>query len=275
MRILSINSPLPNANIDNKDIFNSPSIFEYKAIVIDPRAVEASILKLINNKEDFYTDTGQKVTLEETKNNQINLVTLLDRRSMEFKKALDLGSCILIRTYPENLITKDKVDENVTINLNLLNKIFNKITNIFNTNTNTKSQEALNKITTIFKSSRYFFLNTIQEDTFDINKLLIQGSGVSYSNTEDYTFIDDSHFSSLLRNELGRISYNAYLNTSYNNNSNIKPILSTITGTVIAFKVDLLQGSLFFLPTFKEASIEEALREAATITKEFEYFFNK
>jgi hypothetical protein len=255
MRILSINYPLPNANIDNKDIFNAPSIFEYKAIVLDPRAIENSVLKLINNEEDFYTDTGQKVTLEETKNNQINLLALLDRRAMEFKNALDSGSCIIIRTYPENLITKEKVVKNVN-NLNILNKIFNKIINIF-------------------KSSRYFFLNNILEDTFDINKLLIQGSGVSYSKTEDYTFIDDSYFSSLLRNELGRISYNAYLNTSYNKNSNIKPILSTVAGSVIAFKVDVLQGSLFFLPNFKEGSIEEVMREANALTKEFEYFFNK
>ena len=272
MRILSINYPLPNANIDNKDIFNAPSIFEYKAIVLDPRAIENSVLKLINNEEDFYTDTGQKVTLEETKNNQINLLALLDRRAMEFKNALDSGSCIIIRTYPENLITKEKVVKNVN-NLNILNKIFNKIINIFNTNT--LSQESDNKIINIFKSSRYFFLNNILEDTFDINKLLIQGSGVSYSKTEDYAFIDDSYFSSLLRNELGRISYNAYLNTSYNKNSNIKPILSTVAGSVIAFKVDVLQGSLFFLPNFKEGSIEEVMREANALTKEFEYFFNK
>ena len=55
MRILSLHYPLPNAEIDNKDIFNAPSLFEYDVIIFHPLGFEQSIFNWLNEEEEFYT----------------------------------------------------------------------------------------------------------------------------------------------------------------------------------------------------------------------------
>ena len=126
MRILSLHYPLPNAQIDNKDIFNAPSLFEYDAIIFHPLGFEQSILNWLKGDEEFYTASGEKVVQELSGNNARNINEILTQRRNEIEQFLTMNGLLVTYAIPEMSIFAEQ-QHAVEIQGNLFSRIFSKI----------------------------------------------------------------------------------------------------------------------------------------------------
>ena len=100
MRVLSIGHPLPDAEIDNHSIFNAPTVFDYQAIVIDPRGVFEAIQSVIDASAQQLTHSDVPVVNGESGAAVTGIAEVLRRRRDEFARALERGAVVVVFTYP-------------------------------------------------------------------------------------------------------------------------------------------------------------------------------
>ena len=106
MRVLSIGHPLPNAAVDNRSIFDAPTLFDYEAIVIDPAAVQESIREAALATAPHATSAGVPVVNGESIAGGTGLAELLQRRRDELQRALERGAVVAVYLHPPSLVTE-------------------------------------------------------------------------------------------------------------------------------------------------------------------------
>ena len=62
MRVLAIGHALPNPAVDNRSIFDAPTLFDYEAILIDLEAVQQSIREAALATAEHRTSAGVPVS---------------------------------------------------------------------------------------------------------------------------------------------------------------------------------------------------------------------
>jgi len=266
MNILSLHYPLPNAAIDNKDIFNAPPFFEYDAIIFHPLGFEQSILNWLNGDEEFYTAAGEKVIQDPSGNNARNINEIMEQRKNEIDKFLNRDGILIIYTVPEMAITaKDEQPEVVTSNI--LSRIFSKI---FSQSLKHNEDESPDEN---FATSRYFLFNLDKA----IIENIIPGSGFINMTENDFNYLNNNIFQNVLHNHANKIAYQAYFDESATFTPSIfKVLLKTAKSeTPIAVAIEKGIGQIFFLPCFTQANTDEAMSEARSLVDGIESIMNK
>ncbi len=106
MRVLSIGHPLPNSAVDNRSIFDAPTLFDYEAIVIDLAAVQESVREAALATAPHQTSAGVPVVNGESIGGASGLAELLNRRRDEMTRALERGAVVAAYLYPTSLVTE-------------------------------------------------------------------------------------------------------------------------------------------------------------------------
>lgn len=100
MRILSIGCPIPNPQVDNHSIANAPSIFDYDACIIDPRAVSEQIEGLAEGTLNLRSPDGRPVGAGESGSFHFGLGELLQQRRLELQQLVERGGLIVLFLHP-------------------------------------------------------------------------------------------------------------------------------------------------------------------------------
>ncbi len=279
MRILSLHYPLPNAQIDNKDIFNAPALFEYDVIIFHPLGFEQAIFNWLNDEEEFYTAPGEKVIQEPSGNNARNIYEILEQRSNEIDTFLKRDGILIMYAVPEMAITADP-EEPAVVQRNIFSRIRLKL---FPQSSNQEAEELPNEQ---FSTSRYslinfgkaFFGENTPNDLGEgvITNWIIPGSGFTNMTENDFNYFNKNIFQNLLRNHAKNIAYQAYFDPSIQDDSKFSVILTTVKSeTIIALAANCVYGQIFFLPCFTQASTDEAMTEARLLVNDIDFIMNK
>ena len=268
MRILSLHYPLPNAQIDNKDIFNAPSLFEYDAIIFHPLGFEQSILNWLKGDEEFYTASGEKVVQELSGNNARNINEILTQRRNEIEQFLTMSGLLVTYAIPEMSIFAEQ-QHAVEIEGNLFSRLFSKI---FSRPT---LQNELDAHDDQFSTSRYALFNLNQDVNF--SELIVPGSGFTNMTVNDLNYIDNQIFQNMLHEHADKISYQGYFdNDTMNNITTMQPLLLTAkSGIPIAASLEAINGQIVFLPNFIQGNTDEAMTEARLLVDDIVSIMNK
>ena len=105
MRILSLSHRLMHPNIDNHNIFNSPAVLDYEAIVIDIAGVAESIRNAVSSQEAFQTHSGVPVANGDSIDGVTGIADTLRRRTDEISRALEQGAVVVVFMDRPGLIT--------------------------------------------------------------------------------------------------------------------------------------------------------------------------
>ena len=92
-------------SIDNHNIFNAPSVFDYEAIVIDIGAIAKTIQKAISADESYLTHSDRQIVNGESLDEVTGIKDVLYRRQEEFTRALENGSVVVAFIDTPNQIT--------------------------------------------------------------------------------------------------------------------------------------------------------------------------
>ncbi len=106
MRVLSIGHPLPNPAVDNRTIFDAPTLFDYEAIIVDLEAVQESIREAALATAPHQTSAGVPVANGESIAGAAGLAELLSRRRDEMARALERGAVVAAYLHPTSLVTE-------------------------------------------------------------------------------------------------------------------------------------------------------------------------
>jgi hypothetical protein len=269
MDILSLHYPLPNASIDNKDIFNAPVFFEYKAIIINPLGIEQSLLHIIESKEEFYTASGERITLDVSGNNMININDVINRRKIEIIKFLDMGGLLIIHATPDLPIVQKNNDHDIEVSgkMKFLVNLFKKIL--------TKKKQSVDTELNLFNSSRNFLID-YEQFSFSPKTLIIQGSGQLDKTADNCILDENSAFYSTLSQLIPKLSFIGYLSDEeFKKQKNFKALLSLKNSNIVlAAQFSILNGHIVFLPEFKQNDTDDAMDEARLVVQGILEFLN-
>ena len=106
MRVLAIGHALPNPAVDNRSIFDAPTLFDYEAILIDLEAVQQSIREAALATAEHRTSAGVPVVNGESIGGASGLAELLNRRRDEMTRALERGAVVACYLHPTSLLTE-------------------------------------------------------------------------------------------------------------------------------------------------------------------------
>lgn len=105
MRLLSLSHPIRDPLIDNHNIFNAPTIFDYEAIVVDVRGVIESIRAAVSGESALETHAGVPVANGSSIDGVAGIADILNRRREEFTRALDRGAAVAVFGAPVTRLT--------------------------------------------------------------------------------------------------------------------------------------------------------------------------
>tara|TARA_B110000438_G_scaffold285346_1_gene315322 strand:- start:1358 stop:2176 length:819 start_codon:yes stop_codon:yes gene_type:complete len=269
MDILSLHYPLPNASIDNKDLFNAPVFFEYKAIIINPLGMEQSFLNIIENKEKFYTASGEMITLGISANNMININDVINRRKKELIKFLDMGGLLIIHATADLPILYQNNESDVEIPSKM--KFF---VNLFKNILINRKQVVVTELN-LFNCSRNFLIDNALF-SFSPKSLIIQGSGQLNKTADDFILEEDSSFSSTLAELIPKVSFIAFLSDQESiKQKDFKALLSVKNSKIVlAAQFSILNGHIVFLPEFNQNDTDDAMNEAKFLVEDILNFLN-
>lgn len=100
MRLLSIGYPLPHPEIDNHNIFNAPSFFDYDVLYIDPIAITDAIRQLLEGGQAFDGADGRAIVNGATTASSVSAADQLRRRADEAQRFLEGGGLIIVAGRP-------------------------------------------------------------------------------------------------------------------------------------------------------------------------------
>jgi len=268
MRILSLHYPLPNAQIDNKDIFNAPSLFEYDAIIFHPLGFEQSIFNWLNGEEEFYTASGEKVVQEPSGNNARNIDEILEQRRNEIDTFLKRDGILIAYTVPEMTITAEP-EKPVVVQGNIFSRIRLKLF------PQPSKKDELDVPDNQFSTSRYFLFS--EHKDIDFSNLIIAGSGFQNMSENDFNFLDSQIFQNLLRNHANKIFYQGYFDQKMiDHASNISTLLTTAKSKIpIAILIKSSVNKIAMLPNFAQGNTDEAMAEARSLVDDIQSIMNK
>ena len=279
MRILSLHYPLPNAQIDNKDIFNAPALFEYDAIIFHPLGFEQSLLNWLNGDEEFYTAAGEKVVQGPSVNNSRNIESILEQRRNEIDIFLKRNGILITYTVPEMAITAVPEQPKV-VQSNLFSKLLSVI---FFQSPKEELEEPPNEQ---FSTSRYSLINFDEPiaglvdknsgSEINIPEMIIPGSGFTNMTESDFNYLNKNTFQNLFRNHSMHIAYQAYFPSFIKESKIFQLMLTTVKSEIIiALAVKGHYGHIFFLPCFTQANTDDAMTEARLLVNDIDSIMNK
>jgi len=261
--------PLPNAQIDNKDIFNAPSLFEYDVIIFHPLGFEQSVLNLLEEREDFYSSSGEKIILGNSSNNALNINQLLEQRCDEMQKFLAMNGLLIIYAVPEMDILELKKQPTET-KKNFISKLFLKLFS------RPSSQHYPDEQEDLFKTSRYFLFDNLDYYKVNYCDLMTAGTGITDMPEDDFDLFDKSLFQNVLLKQSKNIAFRAYFNKNIlDGHSNISILLSTKRSRIpLSILVKRENGRIVFLPNFAQSDTDDAMREAKFLVDDIEIIMN-
>ena len=106
MRVLALGHALPNPAVDNRTIFDAPTLFDYEAILVDLQAVQESVREAALATAAHQTSAGVPVVNGESIGGGAGLAELLNRRRDEMARALEQGAVVAAYLYPTSLLTE-------------------------------------------------------------------------------------------------------------------------------------------------------------------------
>src|SRR2546428_735291 len=99
MRLLTVNSPAPNPEIDNHSIFDSPPFFDYPAMLVDPVGISRGIEDVLGGREQL-SGAGVPIKDEISSTGALSLAEALRRRREETIRLLERGGVVLVFAHP-------------------------------------------------------------------------------------------------------------------------------------------------------------------------------
>jgi len=100
MRVLVVGFPLPNPQFDNYTLLNSPSWFDYDAVIVEPESVSTVIENVVNRKEEHETRAEEPILNRPTTPFAVALADMIRRRRAEASQLLANGGVIAVFTRP-------------------------------------------------------------------------------------------------------------------------------------------------------------------------------
>ncbi|MHB8574924.1 MAG: hypothetical protein ACYDCQ_06275 [Dehalococcoidia bacterium] len=101
MRVLVIGFPLPNPRFDNYTVLNSPSWYDYDAVIVEPESISSIIEAVVNRRDDHTTRADEPVLNQPTSALNVGLADAIRRRRAEATKLLANGGVIAVFAKPE------------------------------------------------------------------------------------------------------------------------------------------------------------------------------
>jgi hypothetical protein len=108
MRVLVVGFPLPNPQFDNYTLLNSPSWFDYDAVIVEPESVSTVIENVVNRKEEHETRAEEPILNRPTTPFAVALADMIRRRRGEAAQLLANGGVIAVFTRP-NVVHEEVV----------------------------------------------------------------------------------------------------------------------------------------------------------------------
>lgn len=105
MRLLSLSHPIRDPLIDNHNIFNAPTIFDYEAIVVDAGRVIESIRAAVSGEIALETHASVPIANGSSIDGVAGIADILNRRREEFTRALDRGAVVAVFGAPVTRLT--------------------------------------------------------------------------------------------------------------------------------------------------------------------------
>lgn len=96
MRVLAIGYALPDASIDNYNVFTAPSYADYDALIIDPASITFSARKLVEGGAEFEAFDGRPVVNAPGSASAAGAADQLRRRAEETRRLLEFGGTVLV-----------------------------------------------------------------------------------------------------------------------------------------------------------------------------------
>jgi hypothetical protein len=100
MRIVTLGFAMPSAQVDNHSIANAPTLFEYDACLIDPRALSQQIEAIAAGASDLRRPDGTPVQAGASGAFRFGLGELLEQRAAELRRLLARGGVVVVMSYP-------------------------------------------------------------------------------------------------------------------------------------------------------------------------------
>lgn len=100
MKLLAIGFPLPNADIDNYNIFSAPSFFDYDAVLIDPASITRVAGQLTEEGIEFESFDGRPVVNHPSSAAAVSAADQIRRRADEVQRLLEAGGLVFVIARP-------------------------------------------------------------------------------------------------------------------------------------------------------------------------------
>jgi hypothetical protein len=100
MKLLAVGYPLPNAAIDNYNVFNAPSYFDYDAVLVDPASITRAAAQLTEEGIEFEAFDGRVVVNAPGSATVASAADLIRRRADETRRLLEAGGVVLLIARP-------------------------------------------------------------------------------------------------------------------------------------------------------------------------------
>lgn len=101
MRLLAIGFPLPNAEIDNYNVFTAPSYHDYDAVFIDPASITKSARDLVESGAEFDAFDGRPIINAPTSASAVSAADQARRRAEETRRLLEAGGIVVVAGRPD------------------------------------------------------------------------------------------------------------------------------------------------------------------------------
>jgi len=101
MRLLAIGFPLPNAEIDNYNVFTAPSYHDYDALFIDPASITKTARDLVESGTEFEAFDGRPVLNAPTSASAVSGADQARRRADETRRLLEAGGIVVVAARPD------------------------------------------------------------------------------------------------------------------------------------------------------------------------------
>ena len=93
-RILSLGYPMPGVLVDNYNLLSAPSLFDYDAVVVDPRAAARYVEDVLAGAAEGRTFAGERIAVGSSPG--LSIEEILTRRAEEAHRLLDRGGVIVV-----------------------------------------------------------------------------------------------------------------------------------------------------------------------------------
>ncbi|MEO6397328.1 MAG: hypothetical protein ABIP13_02555, partial [Tepidiformaceae bacterium] len=100
MRLLAIGYALPDAAIDNYNVFTAPSYADYDAVFIDPASITQAVHQLTIGGYDFTAFDDRPIVNAPSSASAVSAAEQIRRRAEETRRLLESGGTVIVMGRP-------------------------------------------------------------------------------------------------------------------------------------------------------------------------------